>query len=80
MPHVHSMTIFGVDRISIKFVPELNSYSIALIEGTDDEKTVISIWRSPNGGERPDLLIEGLSFAPKETNDALDTHSEESDR
>lgn len=81
MPHVHSMTIFGVDRISIKFVPELNSYSIALIEGTDDEKTVISIWRSPNGGERPELIVDGWNAAQlEESNDAIEPHNEESDR
>jgi hypothetical protein len=82
MPHTHSMTIFGVDRISIKFVPELNNYSIALIEGDENETTVISIWRTSNGGAPPELNVEGVDFSATDhgrTNDALVEHDAESD-
>jgi hypothetical protein len=80
MPHVHSMTIFGVDRIEIKFVPEQNSYSIALIEG--DEKTVISIWRTPNEDEPATLIVDKscVEKAIRENTDALRPHSQKSDR
>jgi hypothetical protein len=77
MPHVHSMTIFDVDRIEIKFVPELNSYSIKLIEGDEDETTVISIWRTANGGSPPKLIVDGQL---EESNDAIEPHNQESDR
>jgi len=81
MPHVHSMTIFDVDRIEIKFVPELNSYSIKLIEGDENETTVISIWRTANGGKRPELIVDGWNAAQlEESNDAIEPHNEESDR
>ena len=79
MPHIHSMTIFGVDQVSIKYVPELNGYSIALIEG-GDEKTVISIWRTANGGQPPELNVEGINFTgTREKTNAIDA-SDESDR
>jgi hypothetical protein len=78
MPHVHSMTIFGVDRIEIQFVPDLNSYAIKLMEG-DDEKTVISVWRTPNGGKPPDLIVNGNQLE-EENVDAIEPHNEESDR
>lgn len=80
MPHVHSLTIFDTDRIEISFDADSNCYAIKLFAGDDDPTTQINIWRNAEGGERPELRLEGLTLASKEINDAFDAHNEESDR
>jgi hypothetical protein len=75
------MTIFDADRIEISFDADSNCYSIKLFAGDDyHPSTQLNVWRNADGGERPELRLEGLTLASKEINDALDTHSEESDR
>jgi hypothetical protein len=60
MPHIHSMTIFGADRIEIKFEPQTRSYSITLSSGEWLlETTRINIWRDANNGRAPELIVEG---------------------
>lgn len=81
MPHVHSMTIFDADRISIRWQADCNSYAIELFaDDTEIPTTKINIWRNADGGERPELRLEGLTLASKEINDAFDAHNQESDR
>jgi hypothetical protein len=73
MPHVHSMTIFDVDRIEVAFEGELNCYKIKLFAGTHDiPTTTINLWRSAEGGERPELRLEGLSLFPSRENEEAD--------
>ena len=81
MPHVHSMTIFDVDRIEIAWDADCSAYSISLFEGERELPTTkINIWRGAAAG-RPELRLEGLTIAGKqEDSDALDAHNEESDR
>jgi hypothetical protein len=60
MPHLHSMTIFDVDRIEIAFDGDCQCYSIKLFEGDDDiESTRINVWRG-GGGRPPELIVEGV--------------------
>jgi hypothetical protein len=81
MPHVHSMSIFDVDRIEIAFDAECNCYQLKLFEGDKETPDIrMSVWRNAEGGERPTLKLEGLTLATKENADALDAHSEKSNR
>jgi hypothetical protein len=71
MPHVHSMTIFDVDRIEVAFDGEINCYKIKLFADAHDiPTTTINVWRNAKGGERPELRLEGLSLFPKENEEA----------
>lgn len=81
MPHVHSMTIFDADRISIRWDADCNAYAIELFANGDEIPTTkINIWRNAEGGPRPDLRLEGIILTPMENADALDFDSTETDR
>jgi hypothetical protein len=54
MAHFHNLSIFDVSRIEIAFDSECNCYEIKLF----------NIWRNAEGGERPELRLEGLSLFP----------------
>ena len=62
MPHVHSMTIFDVDRIEITFDTGCNSYVVKLTEDDGDRATQINIWRDSAGGKPAALIVEGVDF------------------
>lgn len=61
MAHIHSLTIFDVDRIEIKYMPETHSYAIVLSAGDFNLETArINIWRdSSKDGSAPELIVEG---------------------
>lgn len=60
MTHIHSLTIFDVDRIEVKYQPETNNYAIVLTSGLFQLETArINIWRDSNGGRAPELIVEG---------------------
>jgi hypothetical protein len=60
MPHIHSMSIFGVDRIEIRYEPDTSNYSITLSSGEFMlETTRIGVWRDSNNGRAPELIVEG---------------------
>jgi hypothetical protein len=59
MPHVHSLTIFDVDRIEIKFDPVCHCYGIKLFTDGPRDATVINVWRNSNSGPAPELIVEG---------------------
>jgi hypothetical protein len=85
MPHIHSMTIFDVDRIEITFDRNCNCYGIKLFRGdADGETSAINIWRNSAGGQPPTLrlrdIVEGVDFtATRENENALVAHDHESD-
>ena len=80
MPHVHSMTLFDVDKIEVAWNPDLNAYTFALSDEAG-EVTRMTIWRTANGGKRPELIVDGWNAAQlEESNDAIEPHNEESDR
>lgn len=60
MPHVHSMTVFNVDRIEVAFDVACNAYAIKLITEDSERTTQIHVWRESAGGERPELIVEGV--------------------
>jgi hypothetical protein len=71
MAHFHNLSIFDVSRIEIAFDSECNCYEIKLFEDTRAvAATKLNIWRNAEGGERPELRLEGLSLFPKENEEA----------
>jgi hypothetical protein len=59
MPHLHSMTVFNVDRIEVAFDVACNAYAINLITDGSERTTQIHVWRESAGGERPELIVRG---------------------
>lgn len=66
MAHVHSLTIFDVDRIEIEFDDKCNSYRLMLVTAETERTTQINVWRSATG-KRADLIVEGVDFTAKES-------------
>jgi hypothetical protein len=83
MPHIHSMSIFDVDRIEIAFDANCNCYQLKLFAGDQEMPDIrMSVWRNAEGGKRPDLIVDGWNAnqLQEENVDALIAHNEESDR
>lgn len=81
MPHFHSLDVFDVTTIKIRFSKNTNCYSFELC-GSKDEVTRINVWRSAvNNSIRPKLIVEpdekeadflGVTFPGQDTEEEAD--------
>ena len=71
MPHVSTISIFDVERITVRWDAELKHYQV-VFEGANHRATTINAWWGSGEERPPELIVEAAPEPVDLPNEELD--------